>query len=82
MAGVIYLILGMLSKFGSIFVTIPDPVIGGLFLVMFGMIAAVGISNLQFVDMNSSRLVLLVFLPPVFSFSINICISEYIIFIF
>jgi len=54
-AGVIYLILGMLSKFGSIFVTIPDPVIGGLFLVMFGMIAAVGISNLQFVDMNSSR---------------------------
>jgi len=30
------LLFGMLGKFGAIFVTIPDPVIGGLFLVMFG----------------------------------------------
>nr|XP_002124192.1 solute carrier family 23 member 1 [Ciona intestinalis] len=54
-AGFIFFILGMLSKFGSIFVTIPDPVIGGLFCVMFGMIAAVGLSNLQYVDLNSPR---------------------------
>uniref|UniRef100_H2ZM06 Solute carrier family 23 member 2 n=1 Tax=Ciona savignyi TaxID=51511 RepID=H2ZM06_CIOSA len=54
-AGFFFFVLGMLSKFGSIFVTIPDPVIGGLFCVMFGMIAAVGISNLQYVDLNSSR---------------------------
>nr|CAB3266161.1 solute carrier family 23 member 1-like [Phallusia mammillata] len=54
-AGGLFVILGMLSKFGSIFVAIPDPVIGGLFCVMFGMIAAVGISNLQYVDLNSPR---------------------------
>jgi len=30
------LLLGLLGKFGAIFVTIPDPVIGGVFLVMFG----------------------------------------------
>ncbi|KAK7891056.1 hypothetical protein WMY93_023019 [Mugilogobius chulae] len=39
--------LGIFGKFGAVFITIPDPVIGGMFLVMFGMIAAVGISNLQ-----------------------------------
>ncbi|KAF3706150.1 Solute carrier family 23 member 2 [Channa argus] len=54
-AGVIMIILGIFGKFGAVFITIPDPVIGGMFLVMFGMIAAVGISNLQYVDLNSSR---------------------------
>ncbi|CAK8682680.1 unnamed protein product [Clavelina lepadiformis] len=54
-AGCLFVILGMLSKFGSIFVTIPDPIIGGLFCVAFGMITAVGISNLQYVDLNSPR---------------------------
>ncbi|XP_069484879.1 solute carrier family 23 member 1-like [Ambystoma mexicanum] len=53
--GVLMLLMGMFSKIGAIFATIPTPVIGGMFLVMFGVIAAVGISNLQFVDMNSSR---------------------------
>lgn len=31
------MILGCLGKFGALFVTIPDPVIGGLFMVTFGM---------------------------------------------
>ncbi|XP_040019285.1 solute carrier family 23 member 2 [Gasterosteus aculeatus] len=54
-AGILMIILGIFGKFGAVFITIPDPVIGGMFLVMFGMIAAVGISNLQYVDLNSSR---------------------------
>uniref|UniRef100_A0A3B4G1U3 Solute carrier family 23 member 2-like n=1 Tax=Pundamilia nyererei TaxID=303518 RepID=A0A3B4G1U3_9CICH len=53
--GILMIILGIFGKFGAIFITIPDPVIGGMFLIMFGMIAAVGISNLQYVDLNSSR---------------------------
>ena len=33
----IYMLLfGILGKFGALFVTIPEPVIGGVFLVMFG----------------------------------------------
>jgi len=33
----IYMLLfGMIGKFGALFVTIPEPVIGGVFLVMFG----------------------------------------------
>ena len=31
------MILGMLGKFGALFVTIPNPIIGGVFMVMFGM---------------------------------------------
>ncbi|XP_073413118.1 solute carrier family 23 member 1-like [Dendrobates tinctorius] len=54
-AGVLLIILGLFGKLGAIFITIPEPVIGGMFMVMFGMIAAVGISNLQYVDLNSSR---------------------------
>lgn len=49
------ILLGILGKFGALFTTIPNPIVGGVFMVMFGMITAVGISNLQFVDLNSSR---------------------------
>ncbi|GFY55649.1 hypothetical protein TNIN_424321 [Trichonephila inaurata madagascariensis] len=46
---------GMLGKFGGIFVTIPPPILGGIFCIMFSMITAVGLSALHFVDLNSSR---------------------------
>ena len=46
-AGCILLVLGVFGKIGAAFATIPPPVIGGMFLVMFGVIAAVGISSLQ-----------------------------------
>ncbi|XP_060583752.1 solute carrier family 23 member 1-like isoform X2 [Ruditapes philippinarum] len=53
--GIIMIVLGCLGKFGALFVTIPDPVVGGMFMIMFGMITAVGLSNLQYVNLNSSR---------------------------
>ena len=34
--GLVMMILGVLNKFGALFVTIPDPIIGGVFMVMFG----------------------------------------------
>ena len=51
----VMLLFGVLGKFGALFTTIPEPIVGGVFMVMFGMITAVGLSNLQFVDMNSPR---------------------------
>ncbi|XP_072029177.1 solute carrier family 23 member 1-like [Amphiura filiformis] len=53
--GIVMLFFGTFAKFGALFVTIPDPIVGGMFFVMFGMVVAVGISNVQFVDLNSSR---------------------------
>ena len=47
--------MGLLNKVGSLFSTIPTPIVGGVLCIMFGMIAAVGLSNLQFVDLNSTR---------------------------
>ncbi|KAM7055915.1 solute carrier family 23 member 1-like isoform 1-T1 [Acridotheres tristis] len=49
------LLSGIFGKVGAMLASIPIPVIGGMFLVMFGVIAAVGIANLQYTDMNSSR---------------------------
>ncbi|XP_051580560.1 xan_ur_permease domain-containing protein [Myxocyprinus asiaticus] len=54
-SGFIMIIMGVFGKIGAIFTTIPTPVIGGMFLVMFGVITAAGVSNLQYADMNSSR---------------------------
>jgi uracil-xanthine permease len=51
----IMLVLGGVGKFGALFTTIPGPIVGGMYCALFGMIAAVGLSNLQLVDLNSSR---------------------------
>ncbi|KAM9376221.1 LOW QUALITY PROTEIN: uncharacterized protein KZ484_008832 [Pholidichthys leucotaenia] len=59
MTGILMILLGIMGKFGAVFITIPDPVIGGMFLVRFGMIAVGGISNLQYVELNSSRSLLI-----------------------
>lgn len=54
------IILAVVSKFGALFASIPNPVVGGVFVVMFGMVTAVGLSNLQFCDMNSPRNIFIV----------------------
>ena len=38
-AGILMIALGCLGKFGALFVTIPEPVIGGMFIIMFGRYA-------------------------------------------
>ncbi|KAJ8381806.1 hypothetical protein SKAU_G00025840 [Synaphobranchus kaupii] len=53
--GFLMVIMGIFGKVAAIFTTIPTPVIGGMFLVMFGVISAAGVANLQYADMNSSR---------------------------
>ncbi|XP_034182714.1 solute carrier family 23 member 2 isoform X2 [Osmia lignaria lignaria] len=46
---------GLISKFGAIFIIIPEPIVGGIFCVMFGMISAFGLSALQYINLNSAR---------------------------
>ena len=62
--------IGVVGKIGAVFVSIPDPIVGGVFMVMFGMIAAVGISNLQYADMNSSRNLFIVGFSIVFGLAL------------
>lgn len=49
------IVFGALTKFGALFTTIPQPIVGGMYCAMFGMIASVGLSNLQLVNLNSPR---------------------------
>jgi len=52
---VVMLIIPIVAKFGAILATLPKPVVGAMFVGLFGMIASVGLSNLQIVNMNNSR---------------------------
>ena len=46
-SGFLMVAMGVFGKIGAIFTTIPTPVVGGMFMVMFGVISAAGVSNLQ-----------------------------------
>ncbi|CAL4067194.1 unnamed protein product, partial [Meganyctiphanes norvegica] len=54
-AAMIMLFCGLIGKVGALFIMIPEPIIGGIFCVVFAMITAVGLSNLQYIDLNSTR---------------------------
>ena len=46
---------GPTGKFGGLFASMPQAMVSGLFCIMFSLISAVGISQIQFTDMNSPR---------------------------
>ena len=52
---VMMLIIPIVGKFGAVLATLPMPVVGAMFVGLFGMIASVGLSNLQIVNLNNSR---------------------------
>ncbi|MEM7305320.1 MAG: solute carrier family 23 protein [Planctomycetota bacterium] len=73
-AGAVFmLLLAVFGKFGALFTTIPQPIVGGMYCAMFGMIAAVGLSNLQFVDLNSARNLFILG----FAFFMGLSVPEY-----
>ncbi|OIW19238.1 hypothetical protein TanjilG_20363 [Lupinus angustifolius] len=45
----------MLGKFGALFASIPFPIFAAVYCVLFGLVASVGLSFLQFTNMNSMR---------------------------
>ncbi len=49
------LVIPICGKFGACLATLPKPVVGAMFVGLFGMIASVGLSNLQIVNLNNSR---------------------------
>ena len=70
---VLMILLATFGKFGALFTTIPKPVVGGMYCAMFGMIAAVGLSSLQFVDLNSARNLFILG----FAFFMGLSVPEY-----
>jgi len=52
---IVMLVIPIIGKFGALLATLPQPVVGAMFFALFGMIASVGLSNLQIVNLNNSR---------------------------
>ncbi len=70
---IMMMLLAVIGKVGAVFTTIPQPIVGGMYCTMFGMIAAVGLSNLQFVDLNSARNLFILG----FAFFMGLSVPEY-----
>jgi len=69
----VMIILAFITKFGAIFTTMPGPVVGAMYCGLFGMIAAVGLSNLVLCDMNSARNLFIIG----FAFFMGLSLPEY-----
>ncbi len=52
---VILVLLGLFGKFGACAAAIPKPVVGGLYCVLFGLIAAVGVRQFAKCNLASDR---------------------------
>jgi solute carrier family 23 (nucleobase transporter), member 1 len=52
---VILILMGIIGKFGGLVATIPGSIVGGLYCTLFGLIAAIGLSNSAKADMKSMR---------------------------
>ncbi|XP_021359107.1 solute carrier family 23 member 1-like [Mizuhopecten yessoensis] len=55
LAGSICLLFGVIGKFGAVLASLPDPVMGGVTIVLFGLLVSIGLSSLQRVNLSSTR---------------------------
>lgn len=53
--GVLYVVLGVFGKLSAVFISIPNPVLGGSLITMMGMFVGVTLSNLRPVSLTSTR---------------------------
>ena len=72
-AAVYAIILGLIGKFGAVLQTIPTPVMGGVSLILFGMIASIGIRTMSEanLDFSHSRNLIIVALILVIGLGLN-----------
>ncbi|MBO3377707.1 uracil-xanthine permease family protein [Clostridium perfringens] len=59
MAGIILVILGFLPKVAAIITGIPNPVLGGVGIMMFGTVAAAGIRTLSNIKLTERNLLII-----------------------
>lgn len=59
MAGMLLIFLGFMPKFAAFINIMPQPVLGGVGIVMFGTIAAAGIRTLGTIKMNNRNLLII-----------------------
>ncbi|WP_432662771.1 nucleobase:cation symporter-2 family protein [Wukongibacter baidiensis] len=58
-SGIILVLLGIFPKFGALIAIMPNPVLGGAGIIMFGMVAAAGIKTIKNVPLNNRNMLIL-----------------------
>lgn len=58
-AGVILVLLGLFPKFATLIAIMPNPVLGGAGIVMFGIVAGSGIKTLSTVNLTNRNLIII-----------------------
>lgn len=71
------ILLGFFGKFGGVLQTIPAPVLGGVGLVLYGMIAAVGIRSLAEANLDFTHSRNLLIVAVILCLGIGISIASY-----
>ncbi|CAN1843460.1 Nucleobase-ascorbate transporter 1 [Linum perenne] len=66
-----------LGKFGAVFASIPFPIFAAMYCVLFGLVGSVGLSFLQFTNMNSMRNLMITGLSLFLGISIPVFFDEY-----
>ncbi|MDT2706673.1 nucleobase:cation symporter-2 family protein [Enterococcus dispar] len=71
-SAIFLIILGLFPKIGAIAQIIPEPVLGGGMLVMFGMVAVQGMKMLTKVDFNNDKNLLIIAVSISFGLGFNL----------
>lgn len=58
-SGIILIVMGIFPKFGALVAIMPNPVLGGAGIIMFGMVFAAGAKTILNVPMNNRNLLIL-----------------------
>ncbi|KAK4492817.1 hypothetical protein RD792_000142 [Penstemon davidsonii] len=71
------ILFSLFGKFGAVFASIPLPIFAALYCVLFGLVGSVGLSFLQFTNMNSMRNLIITGLSLFLGISIPQFFNEY-----
>lgn len=70
-AAVLAVLLSFVQKFGAAIQTIPEPVLGGITIILYGMIASVGLRNLVEAKVNLSNNRNLIIVSVIFTLGVG-----------
>ncbi|WVY91933.1 hypothetical protein V8G54_037447 [Vigna mungo] len=67
----------ILGKFGAVFASIPFPIFAALYCILFGLVASIGISFLQFTNLNCMRNLIIIGLTLFLGISVPQFFDQY-----
>lgn len=68
--GIILILVGLFSKVGVLIASIPTPIVGATFCVLFGMIVGLGVEQFKKIDLDKDRNVFIIGFSILMSLSI------------